>query len=649
MTRAITPNTWCFSICFCLVLPLSTARAEEKDGKSDLRIEDIPEAALTTDDREHWSLLPITEPELPKVEHSERTRQPIDHFVLKRLESKGLTFAPSASRETQIRRIKFDLLGLPPTPEEVASFVTDTDPEAYERLVDRYLASPRYGERWAQHWLDLARFAETDGFEHDKTRHDAWRYRDWVINAINSGMGYEQFLRMQLCGDSSDTKENRIATHFALAGPDINEQDLRRHDKLNELTGTIGTTILGLTFQCAQCHDHKYDPISQADFYRLRAIFEPAVPALKVDKQVFLFKQQEKPIAARFYHRGDLSGAGPILEPAFPRLACSSDEASRCSTEDARNAFCDWLFRDDNPLTARVIANRIWQHHFGKPLSENPNDLGIVAGGPTHEDLLDWLASELRNSDWSMKSLHRTIVLSATYRQGGITSLEEDKRKHLHELDPENDLYAHFPTRRLEGEVIRDAMLSVAGQIDLEQGGEGVRPPLPPELVKTLLRNHWNVSGNEADHARRSIYVFARRNLRYPIFDAFDRPDAGATCAMRNRSTTAIQSLHLLNSQLTLDCAKGVASRVLRDSLHKDESFLALPTDGIARQATKQLFRLTLGRYPESAESELIVRNIEKHLPAAELTQQETHDKLQAALVSIAISIFNTNEFIYID
>ena len=644
-------NAACSCLLLSLLLPTGLCRGDEELTANSSH-DKIPEIALTPEDREHWSLLPIRRPELPQINDSIMARQPIDYFVLKRLEDKGLTLAPHASRQTLIRRVKFDLLGLPPTPEETSAFVNDGNPEAYERLVDRYLASPRYGERWAQYWLDLARFAETDGFEHDKLRPEAWRYRDWVIDALNSGMGYDEFVRKQLCGDSVEPTEGGVATYFALAGPDmpdINEQDLRRHDKLNELTGTIGTTLLGLSFQCAQCHDHKYDPISQADFYRLRAIFESAIPIMQRNKQVFLLEKQESPIAPRFYRRGDLSGAGPKVRPAFPRLACPTDMASRCSTENARSDFCNWLFHDNNPLTARVIANRIWQHHFGKPLTENPNDLGIVAGGPTHDLLLDWLASELRDSCWSIKQLHRSILLSATYRQAGIASLEEPAFKRSQEVDPENDLFAFYSTRRLEGEAIRDAMLSTAGLIDLERGGEGVRPPLPPELVKTLLHNHWKVSENKADHFRRSVYVFARRNLRYPIFDAFDRPDAGATCAMRNRSTTAIQSLHLLNSQLTLECAKGLAARILRESLGKDENFLALPTKEIARLATTLLFRHTLGRSPDDAELALIATAIEQQLSTAELEPAGTHEELHAALVSVAISIFNTNEFIYID
>ncbi|MEC8554405.1 MAG: DUF1549 and DUF1553 domain-containing protein [Planctomycetota bacterium] len=648
--KQISNSAW-FCLLPTLFLPTDLCYADE-ELTTKLNHDEIPESALMPEDREHWSLLPITNPELPQIKDFDKARQPVDYFILRRLEDRGLTLAPEASRETLIRRIKFDLLGLPPTPDEIIAFSNDLEPMACERLVDHYLASPRYGERWAQYWLDLARFAETDGFEHDKVRPEAWRYRDWIINALNSGMGYDQFVRLQLCGDSVEPTENRIATYFALAGPDmpdINEQDLRRHDKLNELTGTIGTTLLGLTFQCAQCHDHKYDPISQADFYRLRAIFEPAIPTLQRNKQVIRLEEQDKPTEARFYRRGDLSGAGPAVRPAFPRLACTVDGVSHCSPRDARKAFCDWLFADDNPLTARVIANRVWQHHFGNPLTENPNDLGIVAGGPTHEQLLDWLASELRESDWSLKQLHRSILLSATYRQAGIASLKETAVKLSQEADPKNDLFAFFSTRRLEGETIRDAMLSTAGLIDLQRGGEGVRPPLPPELVKTLLRDHWKVSENKADHVRRSIYVFARRNLRYPIFDAFDRPDAGATCAMRNRSTTAVQSLHLLNSQLTLDCAEGLAARILSESLHKDANFLSLPTQEIVRRATNLLFRLTLGRAPANKEAELINTVIEKHLPAAEFTQQQTHDKLHSALVSVAISIFNTNEFIYLD
>lgn len=566
----------------------------------------------------------------------------IDHFILQQLERRELAPAPAGSREVYLRRVKFDLLGLPPTPGEIRNFLADDSTSAYQRLVDRLLASPAYGERWAQHWLDLARFAETDGFEHDKVRPKAWEYRQWVIDALNKDLPYDRFVTFQLAGDLIDGGEQGIATTYCLAGPDmpdINEQNLRRHDKLNEITGTIGATLLGLQMGCAQCHDHKYDPISQADFYRLRAIFEPAIPELKRDKPIVELAAQVEPLAAFLYYRGELSGLGPAVEPAPPRIACislpSANGHAFSREKDPRLQFADWLFRHENPLTARVIANRIWQHHFGRSLCGNPSDFGVVASEPTNPELLDWLASELREHRWSIKALHRKILLSATYRQAGNElGLDEEQTTALNNnllVDPDNRRYGRFPRKRLEGEAIRDAMLSVSGQLNRDFGGASVRPPLPVELTQTLLRGQWNASKNTSDHYRRSVYVFARRNLRYPIFDVFDRPDAGASCPQRSISTTAIQSLQLLNSELSISSAQHLRDRLLREN-----------GAGRDKQWIIRLFEIVYCRQPSDAELRYLVDK---------LTEDDliTDEMVKDRLLTICIAVLNANEFIYID
>ena len=334
---------------------------------------------------------------------------------------------------------------------------------------------------------------------------------------------------------------------------------------------------------CAQCHDHKYDPISQADFYRLRAVFEPSVPPLKRDVPYNFLAEQKNAPPARFWIRGDHRRPGVEVPPAFPRIATPTrsvsegdvtptrsvseesvsrgDAASLTLRVSTRGQFADWLFATDNPLTARVMANRLWQHHFGRGILETPSDVGLINAGPTHPKLLDWLATELRDRGWRLKRMHRAIVGSATYQQAATA-------------------------RRLDGEAIRDAMLSAAGLLTSDRGGPGVMPPLPPELVGTLLKDQWKASPREADHYRRSIYVFARRNLRYPIFEAFDRPDANASCSVRNRSTTAPQSLVLLNSEFSLMAARHLAGRVLKNQEPKNQE----PSGQF-----EQLYLLTLG------------------------------------------------------
>ena len=325
--------------------------------------------------------------------------------------------------------------------------------------------------------------------------------------------------------------------------PDINDQVERRHNLLNEVTATVGSALLGLQMGCAQCHDHKYDPISQADFYRLRAVFESAVPPLKRDVPVNTLAEQKNAEPARFWIRGDHRRPGVELQPGFPRIAAQpTSTAGRASSGTPRSQLAAWLVADENPLTSRVMVNRLWQHHFGRGIFDTPSDVGVINAGPTHPELLDWLAAELREGGWGLKRMQRRMVNSASYRQAAAP-------------------------RRLDGEAIRDAMLSSAGLLVSDYGGPGVMPPLPPELTGTLLKGQWIESPEEADHYRRSLYIFARRNLRYPIFEAFDRPDANASCAVRGRSTTAPQSLLLFNSEFSLLAARHLAGRVLK---HKE-------------------------------------------------------------------------------
>ena len=599
---------------------------------------DISEIPLTADDREHWAFQPISRPVLPVVQHSNWPQTGVDYFILQQLEQAGLAPVPRAARSVLLRRLKFDLLGLPPTPAELLRFEQDSSVDAYEQLVDQLLNSPAYGERWAQYWLDLARFAETDGFEHDKVRRDAWQYRQWVIDALNADMPYDQFVDLQLTGDLTGQPRDKMATMFCLAGPDmpdINEQDLRRHDKMNEITSTVAAVLLGLQMHCAQCHDHKYDPISQADFFRLRGLFEDAVPELKRDEPLVRLSAQAKPLAPWFYGRGELQTRGPAVRPRPPRIACAPDDSlAAFDNPNPRRAFVAWLFAKDNPLTARVIANRIWQHHFNRSLCENPSDFGVIAGGPSHPELLDWLATELRRHNWSLKHLHRLLVLSASYQQAGRIATEDSVARASWEqaliVDPYNERYSRFPRKRLEGEVIRDALLAVSDQLNTERGGPSVMPPLPPELEATLLKGQWVTTPGSAAQDRRSIYVFARRNLRYPIFDVFDRPDAGASCARRDRSTTAIQSLQMLNGDLPFHAAQHLCNRLLQEQ--------AAANQRSSNELVERLFLTALSRHGSPAERERVRQLLES--PSSPLC-----DNLLAACVAI----LNSNEFVYVD
>ncbi|MCO6455600.1 MAG: DUF1549 domain-containing protein [Pirellulaceae bacterium] len=615
------------------LLRADDAPAEDQGPASDpsYREEPIPEAV-----RQHWSFRPLRRPPLPdRVSDPDWARNAIDLFVLQQLDQRRQSPQPPADRHTLIRRVTFDLTGLPPTPAEVQAFVSDPRDDAYPRLVERLLASPAHGEHLAQFWLDLARFAESDGFEHDKVRPDAWRYRDWVIAALNRDLPYDQFVQWQLAGDllAPESSDARTATAFCLAGPDmpdVNSQEERRHNLLNELTATVGSALLGLQFGCAQCHDHKYDPISLADFYRLRAVFAPAVHVKKDQSVGYLNEVPDADEPAYVYLRGDWRRPGPRIEPGFPRIASTADQApgdaAVAGAELPRLALARWLTRHDHPLTSRVIANRLWQQHFGRGLSESASDLGLMGDEPAQPELLDWLASELIRRDYSLKSLHRLIVTSATYCQAGN------------------------PRRRLTGEMLRDAMFAVSGTLDRRAGGPGVLPPLPPELVATLLKNQWNESPRAADHYRRSVYVFARRNLRYPIFEAFDRPDANASCARRPVSTTAPQALLLLNSAQSLDAARRLAGT-------------ALEAAGDSREATiGWLYWRALARPARPDELAAADAFLEQQ---TRLIQQQADDTWRASLpvpcppahqspaaaavTDLCLALLNSNEFLYVD
>jgi len=600
---------------------------------------DYVELPIDEYDRDHWAFLPIEQVEVTPTLDSVWLRNPIDSFIQFELNQRGLHPQPQASRRTLLRRLSFDLTGLPPTPEQIAEFETDNRTDAYERLVNRLLDSPQYGERWAQHWLDLARFAETDGFEHDKLRPNAWKYRDWVINALNADMPYDQFIRHQIAGDETSPNDESAstATRFCLSGPDmpdINLIDERRHTVLNELTSTIGEVFLGLQVGCAQCHDHKYDPISQADFYRLRAIFEPSVPLKKNRSLSTLRESFPSPHSSHLMLRGDFRSPGPELSPGAIRVVSSKTLAysPRPTNHSAglRTALADWLVATENPLTARVIVNRVWQHHFGVGLSSTPSDFGVMGSEPSHPELLDWLASSFMKRGWSLKSLHRMIVTSATYRQRSrlsedATDTEKNVWADAQKADPNAQLLSRYPRWRLEGEAIRDAMLVASGQVNGKPSGPGVRPPLPKELVGTLLVNQWNVTEDRSEHARRSIYVFARRNLRYPIFEVFDRPSANTSCSRRDISTTAPQSLHLLNSQFSLSLSRLMATTVVND----------YSTDA---ERIDAIFLRSFSRLP--APEERI--EVQDFLSSSTSTDTEK-------LAHLCLALFNSNEFVTID
>ena len=577
--------------------------------------------------RQFWSLQPRGNPEIPKFTGTTEkgwVRNPIDAFILAKLQAAGLRPSPEADRPTLIRRLYFDLIGLPPSPEEIAAFIKDRSPDAYEKLVDRLLSDSRYGERWAQHWLDVVRFAETEGFEYDRTVHGLWRYRDYVIRAFNADKPYDQFVREQLAGDeiAPEDKDLLIAAGFHRLGPvrrNAGNQEVAssRNEVLTERTDIVGSAFLGLTVGCARCHDHIFDPISQKDYYRLQAFLAGAD-----EHQVILASQEEQdawkaataklnaemrslrnqagqladgPVKEEL--RRKIAGLEAKLPPPLPAIATiktldkptpihvlnrgnydqkgdavgmrplgvlqpDGAEEFPLDAPNPKTRLAGWLTDPNHPLTARVMVNRIWTFRFGKGIVNTPNDFGMNGERPSHPELLDYLANEFVANGWKMKPIHRLMLLSSTYRQASSTAMSETAAA----KDPENRLLWKFSRRRLASEEIRDAMLAVSGKLNPEMHGPSVMVPVDEELVGLLYApKQWQVAGDDEEHHRRSIYLIAKRNLRLPFMEAFDQPALLTSCARRETSTHAPQALELLNGTLANEMARALAARLDRE------------------------------------------------------------------------------------
>jgi hypothetical protein len=630
----------------------------------------------TVAERRHWAFQPRTTPEIPRAEGA---ANPIDAFILARLRKEGLGFAPAADRATLIRRVYLDLHGLPPSPEEVDAFVADRSPKAYENLIDRLLASPRYAERWAQHWLDVVRFAETDGFEYDTHRPDAWRYRDYVIQSLAQDKPFDRFLMEQLAGDeiAPDSHEALTAAGFQRLGPlrkNAGNQEVAssRNEVLTEMTNVVGSGLLGVTLGCARCHDHKFDPIRQKDYYRIQAYFaavhEKAMPLASaeqqadwkirkeaVEKEVGELRKQMRglkgeertrmerkiktaeegmpdPLPALFtvhndgaqrspvhlLARGDYQNKGERVGPR-PLGVLLPDGAPELASDAAnpRTELARWITAKENPLTARVFVNRIWHYHFGRGIVATPNDFGRMGARPSHPELLDYLANEFVGSGWRMKPLHRMILLSRAYRQSSQSPLEAKAQ----EIDAGNALLWRFTARRLDAEQIRDSMLLVAGRLNLIQGGPSVIVPVDQELVNLLYKpSQWSVSKDDRVHDRRSVYLIYKRNLRLPMLEVFDAPDLQISCARRESSTHAPQALELLNGDFANSMAKSFAARLDKEA-----------GSSLSRQV-ELAYRLTTGRQPNAKER------------AAALAFLKTQP-----LSEFALAMLNLNSFLYVN
>jgi hypothetical protein len=598
----------------------------------------------------HWSFQPIRRPRVPTVRNIAWVRNAIDAFVLAELERRGIEPSLEADRATLLRRVSLDLVGLPPTPDEVQAFAGDTRPDAYERAVDRLLASPHYGERWARHWLDLARYADSDGYEKDLPRPHAWRFRQWVIDALNRDLPFDEFTIDQLAGDllldDADpraTLERKIATGFHRntltnreGGIDPEEDRVKQ---TIDRTNTTGTIWLGLTVECAQCHSHKYDPLSQREYYALYAFFN-GLQEVDVSAAQTL-AEAARPRETHLLIRGDFLRPGDKVEPETPAVLPPLDighvvhaarvqdgHASRVSHETSgrratRLDLARWLVDARNPLTARVTVNRAWQRFFGQGLVDTSHDFGTQGSPPTHPALLDYLASEfaqpsplpissradksVRRTEgrggWSQKALHRLIVTSATYRQSSRA------RPELREVDPNNRSLARQNRLRVEAEVVRDLALAASGLLEPRIGGRSVRPPQPAGIDALGYAGSvkWAVSSG-ADRYRRGLYTFFQRTVPYPMFKDFDAPDGNITCTRRERSNTPISALTMQNDPVFVECCQAFARRLIREEPgHGNEN-----CDRAGR--VNRVFAVALGRRPSQEERGVVVRLHEQTL-----------------------------------
>lgn len=625
------------------------------------------DARIKPADRQHWAFQLVRPQAVPAVKETAWVCNPIDAFVLAKLEVRGWKPAPPAPPHALIRRLYLDLIGLPPTPEELDRQVQSSihhPQSSLTGLVSNLLGRPQYGERWARYWLDLVRYADTNGYERDGDKPHVWRYRDYVIRALNNDRPYNRFLMEQLAGDElpDATAESVLATGFLRLGPwDDEPADplTDRFDQLDDMVATTSQAFLGLTLACARCHNHKFEPLTLHDYYRMVAVFAPltrpqngrteldapAVPAERrqatekteralrlaglggravqlAPRGYILRELTSQPVATHLLIRGQATRPGAKVSPGVPAVLTAQQPEflpSGNATSRRRLSLARWIASPDNPLTSRVIVNRVWQFHFGEGLVRTPSDFGKNGEAPTHPELLDYLAGWFVKEGWSLKKLHCLIVTSNAYQMSKRVNAE------YLAADPDNRLLWRFPYRRLEAEVIRDSMLAVSGQLNLTQFGPSVFPPVPAEALEGHSDPQlvWKPSPPR-DANRRTIYAHVKRSLVLPMIEVLDFCDTTRSTARRNVTTVAPQALTLYNGAFVNEQARHLASRLERE---------AGPDLG---KQIDRAYRLALSRSPSTAERDALLA----HAGLAATTA--ARDQLWRVL-------FNLNEFVYPD
>jgi len=717
-------------------------RVETAPAAESAALAKLEERPITPEERAYWAF------QKPKAVAPPRVGEnPIDAFLLSAMKAKGLKPAPRADKRTLVRRAYLDLLGLSPTPDEVNAFVNDKSQDAWPKLIDKLLASPHYGERWARHWLDLVRYADSEGYEFDRDRPEAWRYRDYIVKAFNQDKPYDSFIKEQIAGDEytySDPQEKidaMIATGFLRLGASTGGGERGRQDGLDDIVSTTSMTFLGMTVGCARCHNHKFDPIPQKDYYRIQSIFYSTRPtsyplvgkeevdrnraelnriqslqrplrkaksdledpyrkklmdeaisklpeymqiawktpadkrtdgqklnvqqitktltddtlSMKITDSMIstlmppdvskkyddlnaqiegLEKQKPKmydtamavtdssrtPQPSYFLHRGSADARGSLMTPGVLTVADATGYTFPAPPPDAqttwrRHGFAEWVASPENPLTARVMVNRIWQHHFGEGIVRTPSNFGKLGGQPSHPELLDWLALQFVEHGWSIKAMHRLMMNTDAYQMAS-----KDVPANL-EIDADNRYFWRMPRERLEAEIIRDEILAVAGTLDQTLGGPGILPYIPPELVQASSKRTWNGKAEDDPSTfRRSLYVFSKRSIRYPLFEAYDQPNLVNSCDRRNRSTIAPQALIMMNDNFLVLQAKHFAERLRKEAGEN------------ASTQVERAFQLALGRAPSGYEKDQALTFIKTS---------------RAGLEAFCQAIFNLNEFVY--
>lgn len=685
------------------------------------------EMEFTDRDRQHWAFQPVQKPKLPTIQDPTWAKHPIDALIRAKLESKGLEPNPPASKQELVRRVYFDLIGLPPTPAEVRAFLDDTRPDAYERLLDDLLARPQYGEKWARHWLDLVHYAETNSYERDNPKPHIWRYRDYVIHAFNTDKPYDRFLREQLAGDELYPNDDLALTatgYYRLGVWDDEPTDKvqAKYDGLDDIIAVTGQTLLGLTIDCARCHNHKIDPIPQKDYYRLMAFFHninhfknggpsderPIFPSggrelfetrkaefelrkktleeqikdiedqfkqmypkykeskdsivkliaingtevmgiertnlyRKLRNDLDIHKKQGVPNdyalcvtepgpkapATQVLIRGNPHAKGDEVQPGFLAILNLPDPElpaiKQGPTSGRRSVLANWIASPDNPLTARVFVNRLWQQHFGRGIVRSSSDFGLQGVRPTHPELLDWLASEFIQGGWKIKDFHKLLMTSNTYKMSSRS--QEAALK----ADPANDYFWRYDMRRLSAEEIRDSILAVSGNLNLKMTGPPVYPAIPKEVLagQSVPGRGWGKSSFEEQN-RRSVYVHVKRSLILPILESFDVAETDRSVPVRFSSTQPTQALSMLNGDFLNLQAKLFAERLMKEAGPE-------PADRV-----KLALNLATSRTPTEAE-------VRRGVALIDALTREDGLQPEVALRTFCLVVLNLNEFLYLD